>query len=146
MYNENHMDCIFCRIVAGELPAYVVHRDEWTVAFLDINPVNRGHCLVVPREHVASMSRLEPGLAGPLLMSVAVVALAVMRGLGAGGFNLILNDGTLAGQIIPHLHFHILPRFAGDGLNFHPRPRRLETTEMEEIRRAIAGHLPSASG
>lgn len=131
------MDCIFCGIIAGELPAYVIREDEYTVAFLDINPVNRGHCLVVPREHVESLHELPAALSGPLLAAVAGVSRLMSNALGCGGYNVFLNNGAVAGQLVPHVHFHLLPRWPDDGVSFHARQRPASTEELREVQRAV---------
>ena len=109
------MNCVFCRIAAGELPAEIVYQDERVIAFLDINPLNPGHTLVIPKAHVERLSDLPAELTGPLLAAAVRVAKAAQEALGAAGVNLVLNDGRAAGQAIPHLHLHVVPRFSGDG-------------------------------
>ncbi len=109
------MSCVFCRIAAGVHPAEIVYQDERVIAFLDINPLNPGHTLVIPKDHVERLSDLPAELTGPLLAAAARVAKAAQEALGAAGVNLIVNDGRAAGQAIPHLHLHVVPRFPGDG-------------------------------
>lgn len=138
---EVSMDCIFCRIVRGELPSLMIHQDEWTVSFLDTGPVNRGHALVVPRRHAPSLHDLPAEVVAPLMRTVGLVSAAALRALGAAGFNLFLNDGVVAGQVVPHVHFHILPRYPGDGLEFRRLPRTFDAGEMADIRRLIAGAI-----
>jgi histidine triad (HIT) family protein len=110
-------DCLFCKIVAGEIPATLVHEDERTIAFMDINPVVRGHLLVVPRAHSHDLTEIDPeDLAATLRSAQALVGKA-MRGLGAEGANVVNNCGSAAGQTVFHFHVHVVPRTAGDG--FH---------------------------
>ena len=109
------MNCVFCRIVAGVHPAEIVYQDERVIAFLDINPLNPGHTLVIPKAHVERLSDLPAELTGPLLAAAVRVAKAAQEALGAAGVNLIVNDGRAAGQAIPHLHLHVVPRFPRDG-------------------------------
>jgi len=109
------MNCVFCRIAAGEHPAEIVYQDERVIAFLDINPLNPGHALVIPKAHVERLSALPAELTGPLLAAAVRVAKAAQEALGAAGVNLVLNDGRAAGQAVPHLHLHVVPRFPGDG-------------------------------
>lgn len=109
------MNCTFCRIVAGKLPAEIVYEDQQVMAFLDANPLNPGHTLVIPKAHVESLSELPEEACGPLLSTAVRVARAAREALGAAGVNLVVNDGRAAGQAIPHLHLHVIPRFPGDG-------------------------------
>ena len=128
------MSCVFCRIVTGEHPAEIVYQDERVIAFLDINPLNPGHTLVIPKSHVESLSELPEALSGSLLTAAARVAKAAREALGAAGVNLVLNDGRAAGQAVPHLHLHVVPRFPGDGgRSFHsllPMRRGLDLPEI----------------
>ncbi len=105
------MSCVFCAIAAGDLPARRVHEDEHAVAFLDLAPMHRGHTLVVPRRHVDSLLDGTPALAeiGPCLDATA--RLLVDR-LDADGLNVLSSAGAVAGQEVPHLHVHLLPRYA----------------------------------
>lgn len=109
------MSCVFCRIAAGELPADVVYEDDRVIAFLDIHPLNPGHTLVIPKVHLERLSDLPDELSGALLSAARKVAQAALTALGAAGVNLVVNDGRAAGQAIPHLHLHVVPRFPGDG-------------------------------
>jgi histidine triad (HIT) family protein len=109
------MRCVFCRIAAREVPAEVVYEDDRVIAFLDINPLNPGHTLVVPKVHVERLSDLPAELCGPLLGAASRLARAAREALGAAGVNLVVNDGRAAGQAVPHLHLHLVPRFPGDG-------------------------------
>jgi histidine triad (HIT) family protein len=109
------MDCIFCKIVRGEIPSYKVYEDDKCLAFLDITPVNPGHTLVIPKKHYDNFVDLPDEEAGELIKTIKKIALAVMKGTGAEGFNLNLNNGAVSGQLVGHVHWHIVPRFAGDG-------------------------------
>lgn len=110
--------CVFCRIVAGELPGNIVHRDERTVAFLDRSPLFLGHTLVVPVGHVETLDDLEPAQVGPLFDVVRRMSIAVQAALGADGSFVAAN--TRVSQSVPHVHVHVVPRNEGDGL-FSPR-------------------------
>jgi histidine triad (HIT) family protein len=109
-------DCIFCRIVAGEAPCEAIHEDEVTFAFMDINPANDRHCLVIPKAHFATVFETPRELFGAVARVAAQVARAVMAELAPGGLSLVQANGPLAGQTVSHLHIHVLPRHAGDGL------------------------------
>jgi histidine triad (HIT) family protein len=124
-------DCLFCRIVAGEIPATIVREDDRTVAFMDINPATRGHLLVVPREH--SENLLEIGAADLAACAAAAQELAGLVGerLGADGVNLLNSCGREAWQTVFHFHLHVIPRYAGD-------PLRLPWTPAPGDREEIA--------
>ncbi len=130
-------ECIFCAIVSGKIPARMVHADDGTVAFLDINPVNRGHVLVVPRTHAESLTALPEEDATPLWRTVTALAGKMAAALGAHGFNLVVNDGRAAGQVVPHVHVHVIPRFRDDGIHTHPPTKSLPSAEMDDIQRRI---------
>lgn len=109
------MDCIFCRIVRGELPAHKVYEDQDSLAFLDIHPMVDGHTLVIPKVHAERLQDLSSELSGKVFQAVQVVAGRIARALGAPALNIGFNDGRAAGQVVPHLHFHIIPRCPSDG-------------------------------
>ena len=109
-------DCIFCKIVAGELPGTIIDEDERTIAFMDINPATRGHALVVPRRHATDLLEIEPDeLAAVVVAAQRLAARAVDR-LGADGVNLINSCGSAAWQTVFHFHIHVIPRYEGDPL------------------------------
>ena len=117
------MDCVFCKIVAGDLPAAVVLDEPDLVAFLDTRPVFKGHVLLVPRQHVVTLPDLPAALRDPLLEAGPRLATAVVDGLGAQGSFVAMNNTV--SQSVPHLHLHVVPRTKGDGLRgfFWPRTR-----------------------
>ena len=140
------MDCIFCEIVAGKQAASVVYHDEVCTAFMDIQPVNAGHLLVVPNAHAASLAKLDPD-AGAHLFRVAQRIAAGLRAssLRCEGVNLFLADGEAAMQEVFHVHLHVFPRFAGDGfgLTFGPDyarkpPRSALDEAADALRVALA--------
>ena len=136
------MSCIFCRIVAGEIPAEIVAKDEHTVAFLDIAPLADGHTVVVPRQHVATIEEMPPDDARGLFAAVARLAGPVRRAVGGAGNTIGINDGAATGQTIPHVHVHIVPRRSDDGAGsvhtiFRAGPRRAVAEVGKEIRKAI---------
>ena len=109
------MNCIFCKIIAGEITSYKVYEDDKTLAFLDISPVNPGHTLVIPKEHYANMSELPDEILCHLAKVVKKIAPAILSAVGSQGFNLGLNNGSVSGQLVDHFHWHIMPRFEDDG-------------------------------
>lgn len=113
------MDCIFCKIVAGSLPAAHVYRDEQCIAFMDVHPLGAGHVLLIPRQHVEKLEQL-PEHARQHLYRVFDNLVAAQRraGFGIEGTHLIVNDGKATNQHIPHAHLHLVPRKRGDALGF----------------------------
>jgi histidine triad (HIT) family protein len=108
-------DCIFCKISKGEIPCHKIYENGEVMAFLDINPVNPGHTLVIPKSHYKDILETPPDVLCRMATIVQEIAPAILEGIGALAFNLNLNNGKEAGQIIFHAHFHIVPRFTGDG-------------------------------
>jgi histidine triad (HIT) family protein len=108
--------CIFCRIVAGDLPCERVYEDDETLAFLDIRPCTRGHTLVIPKSHHVSLTDMSAAAAMQLMKSVHTVAKALQISLKIADFNILQNNGTAAGQEVMHVHFHITPRHPGDSM------------------------------
>ena len=128
-------DCIFCPIIARRSPAYMFYEDPTADAFLDIFPFTRGHALVVPRRHVDRLTELRDDEPGKLLGSVAAVCRRIER--LSRDYNITLNQGALAGQIVFHLHFHIIPRYDRQNpFNSTSRPR-LEAGEALELVRLL---------
>lgn len=109
-------DCVFCKIIAGEIPSYKIYEDDSALAFLDIAPVNPGHTLVVSKNHFANMEEIPEEELCRLIKAVKKVGKALKEGLGAEGYNINENNDPVAGQVVPHIHFHIMPRRAEDGL------------------------------
>jgi len=114
------MDCLFCKITAKEIPSQTVYEDEKVVAFLDINPVSRGHLLVVPKVHSENIAVANDVDVVALSLAVKKLAPVVCAAVGADGWNLIVNNGNAAGQAIDHTHWHIVPRKKDDGLKHWP--------------------------
>ena len=137
------MSCIFCRIVAGEIPAEVVYRSDDVVAFLDVQPLADGHVLVVPSAHVACVEDLTPPQADALFRAVVRLAGPTRKALGAAGTTIGVNNGEATGQTIPHVHVHIVPRWPDDGAGtvhtIFPRNVQRKLPEVgAAIRKALA--------
>jgi histidine triad (HIT) family protein len=134
-------ECVFCAIIRGAVPASTVYEDEQAIAFMDTQPVNPGHTLVVPRMHASCLADLEPGLGARLFQAGMRMAAAVRRsGVRCEGVNLFVADGAVAGQSVFHVHLHVIPRFSGDGfgLRFSPEYfRRPEREALEQIASSI---------
>ncbi len=141
VHNTVYMDdCIFCRIARKELPAHIVFENEHVVAFLDIQPSAKGHTLVIPRAHSASILEAECDDMREVCKVVQHITPAILSSLGAQGFNLTVNTGAVAGQVIFHTHWHILPRFEGDGKKMWPHTA-YAPGEIEKIAEGIRSHL-----
>jgi histidine triad (HIT) family protein len=108
------MDCIFCRIIAGEIPSHKVYEDDATLAFLDINPASRGHALVIPKAHAADLFSLSPDALAATARTTQTVAQLLQRGVRPEGINILQNNGPAAGQVVFHYHVHVIPRWSGD--------------------------------
>jgi len=112
----NADDCIFCKMVAGQIPVARVYEDEIVLAFLDIGPISDGHTLVITRQHFEKLHDCPPEFLGQVASRLGRIAGAVAAAMNADGYNLLCNNGRAAGQLIEHLHFHIVPRNVGDGV------------------------------
>ena len=108
------MDCIFCKIVADKLPAVRVYEDPDTLAFMDIGPIVKGHTLVIPKPHYDPITGTPVEILQQVIAVVQRIVRAQIDGLGAEGINVTQANGALAGQVIPHIHFHVIPRFKKD--------------------------------
>ncbi|MBB5869327.1 histidine triad (HIT) family protein [Allocatelliglobosispora scoriae] len=136
-------ECLFCAVIAGSTPAIVVHADDVAVAFLDTRPVFKGHVLVVPRQHVITLTDLPADRLGPFFTRVQAIAGAVEQGLDAGGTFVAMNNRI--SQSVAHLHVHVVPRRKGDGLRgfFWPRTTYADSAEAADYADRIRGRIGS---
>ncbi len=109
-------DCIFCKIVAGQIPCVKIYEDDKTLSFMDVSPLNKGHLLVIPKEHFETIAEVDPDLYGRLYTVTAKVSAAVNAGLKPDGINIMQLNGRAANQVVPHVHVHLVPRWSGDQL------------------------------
>lgn len=109
-------DCVFCRMVAGEIPVTKIYEDDVVLGFLDIGPISDGHTLVIPKQHFEKLHDCPFELLGQVGSRLGKIAEAVVMGMNSDGYNVLCNNGRVAGQLVKHLHFHIIPRNADDGL------------------------------
>ena len=109
-------DCIFCKIASGQIPSIKLYEDDIVVAFLDIGPVSEGHTLVMPRQHFEKVHNCPTELLGQIWQRIGKLAGAITSAMNSDGYNVLCNNGRSAGQVVDHLHFHIIPRNAGDGV------------------------------
>lgn len=114
--NMQEKDCLFCRIVRGEIPSSKVYEDDYVYAFLDIAPSFAGHTLVVPKNHYKNILDIDVNEVSHIFAAIQKIAPAIMKATGAEGFHVLQNNNEVAGQTVFHTHFHIIPRKAGDGM------------------------------
>jgi|SRR3989344_2289548 len=133
-------DCIFCKIVKGEIPSNKVYEDEKVLAFLDIGPVNKGHALVIPKEHYVNIYDIPENLLKNVIAAVKKVSKAVKKGVNADGINLNMSNDPSAGQVVMHFHMHVIPRFKNDNLKLWPQSKYKEG-EAEEVKKKIKENL-----
>ena len=126
-------DCLFCGIVAGEVPAQIVDSDEHTVAFMDINPATRGHALVVPRTHSADLFEIHDEDLERTTIAARRLARKIRAGLQPDGFNILNSCGPVAWQTIFHFHLHVVPRYEDDPLKLPWIPREGEASEIAAL-------------
>lgn len=134
-------DCVFCKIVAGAIPCLKLYEDAHTLAFMDINPVNDGHALAVAKGHWPTVLDIPPELLGQVALTAQRVARAVSRALSPAGINLAQANGAGAGQTVPHLHIHVLPRRDGDGLSLNWDHRPGDMARIREIHARLLAHM-----
>ena len=134
-------DCIFCKIVKGEIPASVIFEDELSLAFMDIYPVSRGHCLLIPKQHFTNLFDVDPEVVSHLAKRLAELARKVNFVIKPDGILTAAANGSGAGQDVMHLHFHLIPRNAGDEFGFRfPEGYRTKVAprdELEELAKSI---------
>lgn len=137
-------DCIFCKIVAGELPAVKVYEDDDVLAFMDIGPLVKGHTLVIPKLHCDPLSDVPADLLAKVISVVQRVMSAQMKGLNADGVNVHQSNGAVAGQVVPHTHFHVVPRFSTDGYSWNWKPKSYDDpNEAQMLADSIAKEMGS---
>jgi histidine triad (HIT) family protein len=129
-------ECIFCKIVRADIPSYKVYEDDYTLAFLDIAPISKGHTLVIPKKHYVNFEDIPEEELSAVIKTVKKVGRMLKENFGVPGYNMQVNNDPVAGQIIPHIHFHLIPREEGDGLELWPQGG-YDPGEAEEIAKKI---------
>jgi len=140
------MDCIFCKIIAGEIPAVKVLDEELVIAFMDINPSSKGHMLVVPKRHAENIFQISEGDLATLIKAVKKCAGAAKDALRAEGVTILQLNGKASDQIVPHLHVHVIPRWENDGLSvstWEMKPGDME--EINDIARKVKKNITPSS-
>ena len=134
------MDCIFCKIIKGEIPCSKVFENEKFFAFLDIGPVNKGHTLVIPKKHYKNLLDMPEEELKGYMEAIQKVSKAILKGVNADGISINMSNESAAGQVVMHVHFHIIPRLKGDGLMLWPQGQYKEK-ESEKIKNKITNSL-----
>lgn len=131
--------CLFCRIIQKEISHYPVYEDDSVLAFLDINPCSEGHTVVIPKQHFARVADIPEHDWVPLMRGLQMVCKRVEITTHSDGLNVGLNDGPVAGQAVPHLHWHVIPRYKGDGGgSMHSIVRHAGKRKLEEVAQLFA--------
>lgn len=133
-------NCIFCKIANGEIPSNKIYEDDKTLAFLDIGPINKGHTLVIPKEHAEKIYELSEESAEALIKTVQKISLAIEKTLNCD-FNILNNNGEKAGQVVKHVHFHLIPRAEGEEFDINWAPIEYEEGESKETLEKIKKNL-----
>lgn len=131
-------DCLFCSIVAGKIPCSKIYEDDDFFAFLDISPVHKGHALVIPKKHIRDVLDIDDVIGRGYMNVISKISKSVVKAVDADGCNIVSNAGAAAGQQVFHVHFHIIPRFEGDGLKHWPKGDEYSDREMDEFAEKIS--------
>jgi len=134
-------DCIFCKMVAGQIPVTKIYEDEVVLAFLDIGPLSDGHTLVIPKQHFEKLHECPAEVLGQVASRLGKIAEAVAGAMDSEGYNVLCNNGRAAGQLVEHLHFHIIPRNTGDGVFNRWPAYKYQQGKIEEIATKIRENL-----
>jgi len=135
-------DCIFCKIIRGEIPCAKIFENERVLAFLDINPFNEGHALLIPKEHFSRLEDCPGSVMSALAQQIPTLVEAILKAVRAEGCNIVNNNGRCAGQLVDHVHFHIIPRRQGDGVVQYGPHGVYPEGRMGELADQIREHLP----
>lgn len=130
-------DCIFCKIANGEIPSKTLYEDEEFRVILDLGPAARGHALILPKDHYANLFELPEEKAGKVMQLAKRMAAKMKEKLECEGFNLVQNNGELAGQTVFHFHMHLIPRYRTDGQTIGWKPQEVSEEELEEVKNQI---------
>lgn len=134
-------DCIFCKIIAGRIPSWKVYEDDRVFSFLDIGPLSRGHTLIIPKNHAVTLDDLDDDDAAALGRAARRIGAAVAEATGCTGWNVLQNNGATAGQVVMHVHVHIIPRAEGDSLGFRWPAGNLDEAAAKELQSLLTQSL-----
>ncbi|RYM02164.1 HIT family protein [Sporolactobacillus sp. THM7-7] len=144
--SDETKDCIFCKIIRGEIPSAKVYEDDDVFAFLDLSQVTKGHTLIIPKKHEKDLFHLDPNVAATLFRRVPVIARAIKEAFHPVGMNLLNNNSSLAGQSVFHYHIHLIPRYDENdtfSFQFQPHVDDYSNEQRADIAAAIAEHIKS---
>ncbi len=129
------MDCIFCKIVKGEINSAKIWEDNDVLVFLDVNPLTKGHCLVIPKQHFENIFDIDKEILKKVIVATKSISEKIKESLYANGINIMQANGKNAGQEVVHFHLHIIPRYENDGLKIHSqRPNNIEKKSFEQLK------------
>lgn len=137
--NMREDNCIFCKIANGQIPSQTLYEDEKFRVILDLGPATKGHALILPKEHYVNLFDLPEESAGDVMKLAKRMVMKMKEKLGCEGFNLVQNNGDLAGQTVFHFHMHLIPRYRADGQKIGWKPQEVSGEELEEIKNQIVG-------
>lgn len=129
--------CIFCKIANGEIPSQTLYEDDIFRVILDLGPATKGHALILPKEHYANLYDLPEETAGEVMKLAKKMATEMTERLGCEGFNLVQNNGDLAGQTVFHFHMHLIPRYRADGQKIGWKPQEVSPEELQQVKEQI---------
>ena len=130
---SQHEDCIFCKIIGGEIPSNTIYEDDEFKVILDASPASKGHALILPKEHYADIYEIDEKTAGHAMQLAKKLAKHMTDVLKCDGFNIVQNNHEIAGQTVFHFHMHLIPRYEGDGVGLTWKPGTLTDEDREEI-------------
>lgn len=133
--------CIFCKIAGGEIPSATLYEDDDFRVILDLGPASKGHALILPKEHYANLYEIPDELAAKAMKLAKKMASAMTKALGCDGFNLVQNNGEVAGQTVFHFHMHLIPRYEGDGAGITWNPGTLTDEVRDEVVAKVKAEL-----
>ncbi|MDD5064491.1 MAG: HIT family protein [Phycisphaerae bacterium] len=133
--------CVFCKMVAGQIPVTKIYEDDVVLSFLDIGPISDGHALVIPKQHFEKLHQCPPEILSRVASQLGKIAAAVAGAMNSDGYNVLCNNGRTAGQLVDHLHFHIIPRNSGDGVFNRWPAYEYEEGKIEQIAAKIRENL-----
>ncbi len=132
-------DCIFCKIIKREIPAGIFYENDQVLAFLDIAPCSFGHALVIPKKHCQNILDCPPEILNVVTETARVLTPRLLTATGATGLNITSNNGAVAGQIVGHLHWHLIPRYDNDGLKLWPKNETITNEQNQELLAKLLG-------
>lgn len=137
----NKDNCIFCKIVKGEIPSCTIYEDDEFKSFLDVSPANRGHALIIPKNHYDNIFEIEKETAGKLFALATDIARAIKEETGCEGLNVVQNNGEVAGQTVNHFHLHLIPRFKGDSVSVKWAQQEPDMNDLAQLAASIKDRI-----